>query len=43
MDNYIYQRLKDQLRRNEEGWYETNILYKQFSPVLPSNKTRGLG
>ena len=43
MDNDIYQRLKDQLRRNEEGWYEINILYKQFSPVLPSNKTRVLG
>ena len=43
MGNDIYQRFKDQLRRNEEGWYETSIMYKQFSPALPSNKTRGLG
>ena len=43
MDNDIYQRFKDKLGRNEEGWYETNIMWKQFSPALPSNKTGSLG
>ena len=42
-DNDIYQRFKDQLGRNEEGWYETNIIWKQFSPALPSNKTGSFG
>ena len=42
-DNDIYQRFKDQLGRNEEGWYETNIMWKQFSPALPSNKTGSFG
>ena len=43
VDNDIYQRLKDQLEINEEGWNETNIMWKQFSPALPSNKTGSLG
>ena len=43
MENDIYQQFKDQLQRNEGGWYETNIMYKQFSPALPTNKTRVLG
>ena len=37
------QRFKDQLGRNEERWYEANIMWKQFSPALPSNKTGSLG
>ena len=43
VDNDIYQRFKDQLEINEEGWNETNITWKQFSPALPSNKTGSLG
>ena len=43
MDSDIYQRLKDQLGKNEEGWHETNSMWKQFSPVLPSNKTGNRG
>ena len=43
VDNDIYQRFKDQLEINEEGWNETNIMWKQFSPALPSNKTGSLG
>ena len=43
VENDIYQRFKGQLGRNEEGWYETNIMWKEFSPALPSNKTRSLG
>ena len=42
-DNDIYQRFKGQLGRNEEGRYETNIMWKQFSPALSSNKTGSLG
>ena len=42
VENDIYQRFKGQLGRNEEGWYETNIMWKEFSPALPSNKTRSL-
>ena len=40
MDNDIYKRFMDQLGRNEKGWYETNIMWKQFSPALPSWTTR---
>ena len=43
MDNDISQRFKKQLGRNEERWYETNIMWKQFSPALPSNKTGNFG
>ena len=43
VDNTINQHFKDQLGRNEEGWYETNIMRKQSSSVLPSNKTGSLG
>ena len=43
MDNDIYERFKDQLGKNEEGWHETSIMWKQFSPVLPSNKTGNRG
>ena len=43
VDNDIYQRFKGQLGRNEEGWHETNIMWKEFIPALPSNKTRSLG
>ena len=43
VDNDIYQRFKDQLEINEEGWNETNIMWKQFSPAFPSNKTESLG
>ena len=42
-DSDVYQRFKDQLGRNEEGWYETNIMWKQFSPALSSKKTGSLG
>ena len=42
VDNNINQRFKDQLGRNEEGWYETNIMRKKSSSVLPSNKTGSL-
>ena len=42
MHNDIYQRFKNQLGRNE-GWYETKIMWKQFSPAIPSNKTESLG
>ena len=41
-DSEIYQRFKDQLGRNKEGWYETNM-WKQFSPAFRSNKTGSLG
>ena len=43
MENDIYQLFKDQLGRNEERWHKTNIMWKQFSQGLPSNKTGGLG
>ena len=43
VNNDIYQRFKYQLGRNEEGWYETNIIWKQFSQTLPSNKTGSIG
>lgn len=34
---------KDQLRRSQEGWYETKLLWKTNTNELPPNKAGSLG
>lgn len=34
----IYDEFKEHLVRDEEGWYETGLLWRGAHPVLPSNK-----
>ena len=38
----VYDEFKEQLRRSEEGWYETGLPWKGDHPPLPSNKEGGL-
>ena len=33
IDNYNYHRFRDQLGRNEEGWDETNIVWKNLAQL----------
>ena len=39
----IYLEFKDQLRRSQEGWYQTKLLWKTNTNKLPPNKTGSLG
>ena len=41
-DHEVYREFQDQLGRNKEGWYETNILWKENSPILPPNEAGSL-
>ena len=41
-EDTVYQRFKNQLGRSEEGWYETNILWKDNCEDLSSNKSGSL-
>ena len=34
----VYDDFKEQLRRSDEGWYETGLLWKQGHAPLPNNK-----
>lgn len=38
----VYEEFKEQLRRNEEGWYETGVPWKGNHPPLPNNKEGSL-
>ena len=38
----VYEEFKEQLRRGEEGWYETGLPWKGNHPPLPSNKDGSL-
>ena len=38
----VYEEFKEQLRRSEEGWYETGLPWKGNHPSLPSNKDGSL-
>ncbi|KAL9957559.1 hypothetical protein ACROYT_G039201, partial [Oculina patagonica] len=38
----VYDEFKEQLRRNEEGWYETGLPWKGNHPPLPNNKEGSL-
>ena len=40
----VYQDFKDQLRRSNEGWYETGLLWKPSGDApLPTNESNSLG
>ena len=39
----VYSDFKEQLRRSNEGWYETGLLWKVDHPPLPTNKNGSLG
>ena len=38
----VYDEFKEQLRRSEEGWYETGLPWKGDHPPLPANKDGSL-
>ena len=38
----VYREFKEQLVRNEEGWYETGLPWRGNQPPLPSNKQESL-
>ena len=38
----VYEEFREQLRRSEEGWYETGLPWKGNHPPLPNNKERSL-
>ena len=38
----IYEELKKQLIRSDEGWYETGLSWKPRHPQLPNNKMESL-
>ena len=40
--NRVYQEFKDQLGRNEAGWYETSLIWKADTSVLPNSKVRSM-
>ena len=37
-EDLVFEELKEHLRRNMEGWYETGLLWKGNHPPLPNNK-----
>ena len=39
----VYSEFKEQLLRSEEGWYETNLMWKAAHPSLKKNKGTSLG
>ena len=39
-DENVYKKIKQQLERNEEGWYETGLVWTENKVLL---KTRNLG
>lgn len=39
----VYQEFKDQLRRSQEGWYETKLLWKTNTNELTPSKAGSLG
>ena len=38
----VHMEFKEQLRRSEEGWYETGLPWKANHPILPNNKAGSL-
>ena len=42
-DTEILDRFKKELKQNDEGWYETGLIWKTDHPVLTNNKSRSLG
>ena len=42
-DENVFQRFKQQLKQNEEGWYETGLVWKENEVPLKNNKPGSLG
>ena len=42
-DDYVYKMFKKQLKRDEEGWYETGLVWKKRNLPLGNNKNMSLG
>ena len=42
-DGQIYDKFQKQLGRSDEGWYETNLIWKEKHPPLNNNKSGSLG
>ena len=42
-DGKIYDEFQRQLGRSDEGWYETNLIWKEKHPPLNNNKSGSLG
>ena len=42
-DGKIYDEFQKQLGRSDEGWYETNLIWKEKHPPLNNNKSGRLG
>ena len=42
-DGKIYDEFQKQLGRSDEGWYETNLIWKEKHPPLNNNKSGSLG
>lgn len=38
----VYDDFKEQLRRSDEGWYETGLLWKHSHDLLPNNECGSL-
>lgn len=38
----VHVEIKEQLVRNAEGWYETDLPWRENNPELPNNKRRSL-
>ena len=39
----VHQELKEQLRKDKNGWYETGLIWKDNCSILASNKSGSLG
>ena len=42
-DDYVYEKFKEHLKRYEEGWYETGLVWKQGNLPLGDIKNGSLG
>ena len=42
-DELVYDEFKNQLSQSSEGWYETNLFWKEKHPPLNTNKFESLG
>ena len=42
-DNYVHENFKKQLKRDEEAWYETGLVWKEGNLPLNNNKKGSLG
>ena len=42
-DDHVYEKVKKQLKRGKEGWYETGLVWKEGDLPLNNNKNGSLG